>query len=99
MGKYNTILVKKNVQDTKEQLQQDSLKKKHNITKDVIVVEKSNWLKFIFKGFSSIIHYAATFILVLLAIIGLASLIYPGPRGELIVIGMDAYHELVNLLS
>lgn len=57
-----------------------SLKEKYNIDEDVVVVEKSNAYKFTVTVLINVIKTLATIIILILAAIGLITLIYPTTR-------------------
>lgn len=70
---------------------QKKLRKENNIAdENIVVVEKKNsflsYLKFAISIISSVIKIIATIAIILLAIIGLASIIYPEPRSQLLII-------------
>lgn len=74
------------------------LKEKHGIIQDtnVIVVEKSNTIKFLFRYVSMVIRTFAKILILILAFIGLVAVVYPGPRNELITIGQDTQHQIYS---
>lgn len=78
---YKTKLVldiKREQEDAEEQKQ---LKEKYDIRNpDVVVVEKSNMVKFTVRTFSAVLRTASTIILLVLAAVGLFTLIYPDIR-------------------
>lgn len=78
--------------------EQEELKEKYNIEEDVVVVEKSNTIKFLIKYTTAFIHLVFRIILVVLAFIGLCSLIYPAPRQELIKIATQTIQEIANYI-
>ena len=76
MSRFNlSERIKKENAKEKEQIR---LKKKHQIDQEnVVVVEKSNTYKFTIKTIISFIKLIATVTLLILAVIGLTTLVYP----------------------
>lgn len=63
---------------------QEELHAKHNIQdKEVIVVEKSNMIKFSVRSIVALVRLCATILLLFLAAVGLLCLIYPETREPL----------------
>lgn len=80
------------------QEEQEKLHKKHDVEdENIMIVEKSNMVKFSVKTVSSIIRTAATIALLVLAAIGLISILYPAPRNELLNIYHDTIQQLKSL--
>jgi hypothetical protein len=84
--------------------EQERLRRQHNINKpDVVVVERKNiavniWtntLKYIFLS----IRICAVISIVTLAIIGLAAVIFPAPRYEMITLWKNTFSELLTLFA
>ena len=80
------------------QQQQENIKKKHHIEdEDVVVVEKSNMVKFFVKLLLGIIRFAASAAIIILAAIGLITIVYPEPREELMAVLTDIFYELIGM--
>lgn len=77
---------------------QNKIKRRHHIedTK-VVVVEKSNMVKFLCSTAGQLIRIAAILSVLALSVIGSASLLYPGPRSELAVIWVQMIVQLKEL--
>lgn len=76
------------------------MKKRHHIEDDrILIVEKSNMVKFLLRSMGRLIRTTAIIMLLALSAIGMASLLYPGPRRELAVIGIEMVHQLRGLLG
>lgn len=88
MGKYKKELVSKIVEEQKFQKKQSKLKEKYGLSDNVVIIEKDNMIKFLFRLVESTIQKMATIILLILAIIGLFTLLYPEIR--------NAFLEIVN---
>jgi len=88
----------------KEEEEQLSLKEQYNIEqKDVIVIEKKSEtaqiLKAIFKAIGSVVRVIGNIVLVVLAIIGLATLLYPSIREEAIKVGLAVFNEIRGYIN
>lgn len=77
--------------------QQKELKRKHRIDeKNVIVVEKSNMTKFLIRTIGNVVRISATILILILASIGLTTLLYPQIRNELLIILHQIIEQLVS---
>lgn len=77
--------------------QQQKLHTKHNIKDDnVIVVEKSNMLKFSVQSIGNVIRITATAVLLCLAAVGLMCIIYPETRHPLQMIIRELVNQLIQ---
>lgn len=79
-GKYKKGLVNEVKADIAYEKEQEKLKEKYNLDEDVVVVEKSNAYKFTITVLINVIKTLATIIILILAAIGLITLIYPTTR-------------------
>jgi len=81
-------LVKKAKHSKNWSVRQGELKTSLNLqeNEDVIVVEKSNMVKFFIQTAASLIRVMAEIIIFALAFIGGAAIVYPAPRAELFII-------------
>ena len=67
-----------------QEAQENRIKQKHHIIdENVVVVEKSNTLKFIIRILVLFLKTAAWITLIILAAVGILCLIYPEPRAAL----------------
>lgn len=97
--KFKKTLVKQVKSDEKEELRQEQLKEKYRLkNNDVIVVEKSNTVKFLLRTLGGLVKLSATIIIFLLSIVGLAAIIYPASRAVLINQALQIYQELLHFL-
>lgn len=96
--KYKTGLARQ-IREKEEFLQeQEIIKKKHHIEdEDVVVVEKSNMVKFSIRLFLTIVRFAASAVILLLAAAGLIAIIYPQPREELIAVLTDIFYQIMGM--
>lgn len=81
--KFKNGLVERIKQEEKKELHQEELKEKYNIEEDIVVVEKSNMVKFLTKMVAGFVRVMAGIFLYLFAIIGLAALLFPESRDVL----------------
>lgn len=65
---------------------------------DVVIVEKSNMVKFFVRTCAALIRTVAALTVTGLAFVGLAALIYPGPRHEIGVIFQEVIKQLIFLV-
>lgn len=80
--------------------QQNELKRKHRIEeKNVIVVEKSNMTKFLIRTIGNVVRISTTILILLLASIGLTTLLYPQIRNELLIIINQIINQLVSFFQ
>lgn len=96
--KFKSSLVKQIKEDEKERLHQEELKQKYDIKDNTVVVEKSNTIKFITKTIIGLLRFLAALIVFLLAITGLAAILYPDSRNILLHQALQIYEELLELL-
>lgn len=98
--KYKRGLVKDIEEQWLFEKEQKELKKKHHISEqeDRIVVEKDNMTKFFIRTGGSLVRIAANICIGALAIIGLAALVYPAPRAELLVVWKTILEELLSFM-
>lgn len=79
------------------QQKQEELHLKHDIRdKEVIVVEKSNMIKFSVRSIVAFVRLCATILLLFLAAVGLLCLIYPETREPLLTIIEQLYQQLIQ---
>ena len=96
--KFWSSLVKQIKEDEKERLHQEELKEKYDIKDNTVVVEKSNTIKFVTKTIIGLLRFLAALIVFLLAITGLAAILYPDSRNILLHQALQVYEELLELL-
>ena len=85
-------------QEEKEKEHQESLKERYDIEEDVVVVEKTNTIKFLLKTMIGGTRLIIAILVFILALIGLTALIYPDSRGVLIRQGLQVWQEFIRLL-
>ncbi len=81
----------------RQQEQQRRLHTKHNIEdENVVVVEKSNMVKFSIKSMGVVIRTGATMVLLCLAAIGLLCLVYPETSQPLQAVIVQIFNQLTQ---
>lgn len=95
MSKYKRGIVDDIEAKHRFEEEQKSLKKKYQLDTEKIVVEKNNTVKFMIRTFGGLIRIAAQIIICALAILGIMSLIYPGPRAALIQVLFEIYQSVL----
>ena len=76
---------------------QEELKKKHHLDADVVVLEKSNLLKFIISTILKIVETIFYIGIGILATLGVISLIYPQIREPLFQVMIDNFQYIKNI--
>lgn len=97
MSRIKRSLVSQIKEQQEFEKQQKELKRKHRIDeKNVIVVEKSNMTKFLIRTIGNVVRISATILILVLASIGLTTLLYPQIRNELLIILHQIIEQLVS---
>lgn len=99
MGRYDKM---KNIVDANIEFEseQERLHKKHDeVDPNAVIVEKSSAVRATLSFFESFIRTAAMVVLIILAVIGLLSLIYPNIREQLIIVLSQIWHELGRMIG
>ncbi len=99
MAKLKNGIREAALKEKEEQQKQEDLRKKYKVdNKEVMIVEKNNMIKFFLRVFYGTIRIAATIIILLLAAIGLLSLLYPEIRTEFLVVIKEILSQLKIML-
>lgn len=99
MGKFKKTLVSAAKADLAQEQEQNSLRKKHHVEEEgLLIVERDNLLKFFVRCLASTIRIGATIFLFLLAAIGLVALVYPEVREVLFRVLYQIGQELFMML-
>lgn len=94
-NKFRTGLISEYNANKKQQSEQSKIKKKHNINdKNVVIVEKSNTIKFLIKALILLIKTLAWILLITLASIGVLCLLYPDTRQEFMKVITEIFNEI-----
>lgn len=92
-------LVEKQRENAEYQEEQKSLREKHHIeNEDVVVVEKDNMAKFSIRTMGNLIRILATIVILCLAAIGLTAIIYPEAREALLAIFQSAAEQTSEMI-
>lgn len=99
MSKFSQGLVGRAREEEKDRATQRHLREKYqvNTDQDVLIVEKSSLVKYLLNMGVMVIRLMAGIILFLLALIGLAALIYPNTRAGLVYQGYLTLSQLKSL--
>lgn len=63
---------------------------------DTIIVEKSNMIKFLIQTIGIMIRIAAEITIITFALIGIAAVVYPEPRADLIIIMKQMISQITS---
>ena len=96
--KFKNQLVEQMKQEEREKEHQESLKERYDIEEDVVVVEKTNTIKFLLKTMLGGARLIIAILVFILALIGLTALIYPDSRSLLTRQGLQVWQEFLRLL-
>ena len=95
MPELNDMLMKKVKADRAQEEDQEALRKKHKIkNKNVVVVEKSNTIKFLIRTLKGILIISLLIFIAVFIFIAFTALIYPEPRHGLQTIYIRGVEEL-----
>lgn len=98
-GKFRKAMVGQVKKEEREQKDQEKLRGRYHVEQeDVIIVEKSNMFKFITRTAAGLVKMLAGLAAFLLAVVGLAALVYPGSRNALYEQAQQVWRELLLLL-
>lgn len=100
MGKFSSGFMKEVTEQKEFEKEQQKLKSQHNIKdENVVVVEKNNMVKFTINTIFRVLKFIATVLLLCLACIGLAAIIYPVPRAEIISIFFTVVEQIRSAMG
>ena len=88
-------IYEKKAQMRKERQEQEELRQKYGIEEEVVVKETSNMGKFMIKSVAGVIRIIATILSLILAAIGIITLVYPNSRELFIDIIKAAFEGLL----
>ena len=98
-NKFKKGFVKEFNENRRQELEEIKIRKKHNISDEkVVVIEKSNTIKFMFKVLLNSIKTAAWITLIILAAVGIMCLIYPETRTDFLKILYEIFTGTKNLI-
>lgn len=102
MKKYKKGLVEEIKKEQAFDKKQGLLKEKYKVNhtgEKVIIVEKNNAYKFTIKTITALLKTIVTAIILILAIIGLTTLIYPTVRSEFFVIIQSIQNQIIQMIN
>lgn len=99
MGKFKNTFVKKIKIEQKRQQEQEKLRSKHHLQQEgVLIVERTNMVKFLIRVTGRIIRILSAGILFTLSVIGLLALLYPTVRRELFMVLSRIIGEICHMI-
>ncbi|MCI9565619.1 MAG: hypothetical protein HFG30_06385 [Eubacterium sp.] len=98
MGKFNRQIVTEIKKEKEQELQQKRLREKYNVSDDVVIVEKDNTIKFFVRTTGNVIKIVVGIIIFFLTVVGIAALIFPESRNELLHQAVTTWQELREFL-
>ena len=98
MGKFRKQLVAEIEKEKEQEIRQKKLHEKYHVPEDIMIVEKDNTVKFFVRTTGSVIKVITGIVIFILAVIGIAALIFPGSRAELLHEALTTWKELKNIL-
>ncbi len=97
-NKFKTGFAAAAREELEKEAEQKRLHEKHNIADtQTVVVEKDNTFKFAIRMLGRLIRFTATVVMLILATLGIISLLYPEVRVELIRVLMSIYEQARNM--
>ncbi len=98
-NKFKKGFVREFNENKKHEFEENKIRQKHNISDEkVVVIEKSDTIKFLFKVLLNGIKTAAWITLIILAAVGMMCLIYPETRTEFFKIISEIFTGTKNLI-
>ena len=99
-NKFKKGFVAEYKEKKQHEAEENRIKQKHHITdENVVVVEKSNTLKFIIRVLVLFLKTAAWITLIILAAVGILCLIYPETRTELFRILISIFEGTKTMIQ
>ena len=99
MGKFSNGLVDQVKKENELENRQKKLHKKYHVPDDVVIVEKDNTIKFFVRTTGNVVKLIAGVVIFVLAVIGVAALIFPESRHELFHEAAVTLKELKGFLG
>ena len=98
-NKFKKGFVKEFNENRQQELEEIKIRQKHNISDEkVVVIERSNTVKFMFKVLLNGIKTAAWITLIILAAVGIMCLVYPETRTDFFKILHEIFMGTKNLI-
>lgn len=100
MGKFKTAFVSQLKEEQQRQREQKKLHRKHHLQDEtIVIVEKSNLMKFIISSLCRLIRLTAVIVIFVLATLGGIALLYPNVRNPLLDVLLEILRELQALVG
>ena len=98
-NKFKKGFVREFNESRRQELEEIKIRQRHNISDEkVVVIEKSDTVKFLFKVFLNGIKTVAWITLIILAAVGMMCLVYPETRTEFFKIISEIFTGTKNLI-
>ena len=98
-NKFKKGFVKEFNENRQQELEEIKIRQKHNISDEkVVVIERSNTVKFMFKVLLNGIKTAAWITLIILAAVGIMCFVYPETRTDFFKILHEIFMGTKNLI-
>lgn len=98
MGKFNRELVTEIKREKEQERHQKRLREKYDVEDNVVIVEKDNTIKFFVRTTGNVIKTVVGIIIFFLTVVGIAALIFPESRNELLHQAATTWQELREFL-
>lgn len=99
-GKYKRGLVQEVKKEQAFNQKQSELKEKYNIeNSDVVVVEKTNMLKFTINKVFLLVRWGITAVVSGLAVVGVLTLVYPQIRLPFFYVANQIYRQILDFIG
>lgn len=99
-NKFKTGFAAAAREELEKEEEQKRLREKHNISdENTLVVEKDNTFKFTVRMLGRFIRFIATVSLLVLATVGIISLLYPEVRAELMEVLFGIYEQARGMVG
>lgn len=87
-------------EELEREAEQKRLHEKHSsVDAHTVIVEKDNTFKFTVRAFGRLVRLAATISVLVLASLGIISLLYPEVRTELMAVLMEMYGQAEGMIG
>ena len=97
--KFKHDIVKKVKEEVLQEKRQEALKEKYEIADDVVVVEKSNMIKWTIRTMVAFIRCICAILIFLLSLTGGCALLYPITRHILVMQGWHILQDVVSMMT
>lgn len=99
MGKFKQTLVKEVKAEQVQKKEQERLHEKHHIQDmNVQIVERDNMIKFLIRNVVRFVWLISTMILLVFAVIGILTIVYPNIRAEFLFVFEQIILEIKQML-